>query len=816
MRDLFLKLFNLDGADFEGAETWTLRFTADWAPPVIVFGSLALIVLVWQIYKRERGTAAPAFKTMLALFRLAALAALVFILLAPAVVVATSELKEAYVIILADKSDSMDLADRYRDEELAARLAYATGLSEELNPSEPLDPDIAQKLRAMSRADIANRVLANPQFDLVGRIANHSKVRQFVFASTISSAPTPEPSDDMKRVFGRLALPAPAGTVRPLFITPGGPTTQIGESLRDAVAELRGQRIAAVVILSDWCSNSGISPVEALRLASDAPSSFPIIAVGVGDPAEQRDIVVSSVSANAVAFLNDPLVFNVAIEQSGYDGLKVPLQLRIGENIVATKEITLAAGRKYHTISHKPPKKGIFKYTVSVPVRIDELSDKNNSTDHTVTVKDDKIRVLLIAGGPTWEWRHWKPALMRDRSIELSAWLQSADQGWAMAGGKQVTQLPLNKKELVDSYDVIVMLGASSEAFSEEQLDNIRSFVGDFGGGLIFCAGTLTPPERYAETPLAKCLPVVLGPTMPRPAATASFKLNITPEGWAHPATKLADDEHENRQIWQNLPGLFWFYPVEKVKPGAHVLATHPEEKNQAGQPVPIFVEQRYGAGKVFFSGVDSTWRWRFLIDDRQFYRFWRQTLALTGANKLLGTSKRLTVSVARSKYTIGQRVEIEVKLLDEMFRPTTESAVRATIDLPGGSTRQIKLTLADPTQGAYRGSFIPRKIGNYAVWMRSSADDKPETAPFSVAMSTLESESRRLNIELMKEVAAKTSGAWFTIDRIAEVPDRIKSESQNIITERPISIWDSWGCLLLFVIPLTFEWALRKRRLLT
>jgi len=150
------------------------------------------------------------------------------------------------------------------------------------------------------------------------------------------------------------------------------------------------------------------------------------------------------------------------------------------------------------------------------------------------------------------------------------------------------------------------------------------------------------------------------------------------------------------------------------------------------------------------------------------------------------------------------------------MFRPSTGDGVTATVDLPGGSTRQIKLSLADPTQGAYRGSFIPRKIGNYAVWMRASADDKPETAPFSVAMSTLESESRRLNLELMKDVAAKTSGTWFTIDRIGEVPERIESESQNIITERPISIWDSWGCLLLFVIPLTFEWALRKRRLLT
>ena len=816
MGDFLLKLFSLDAADIETAETWDLRVTTDWAPPIIVFGCIALVVLVWQVYKREKGTASPGFKAMLALFRLAALAALIFILLGPAIVVATSELKEAYVVILADKSDSMDLADRYRDEELAARLAYATGLTQEADLSKPLDPDVAQQLRAMTRADIVNRVLANPKVDLAGRIAKHSKVRQFVFASALSPAPTPEPSDEMKRLFKPLARPAPDGTVRPLVITPDGPTTQIGECIRDAVAELRGQRIAAIVVISDWCSNSGISPVEAARFAPDAPSSFPVLAVGVGDPAEQRDIAVSSVSANAVAFLNDPLVFNVAIEQSGYDGLLVPLQLRIGDAIVATKNITLAPGRKYYTISHKPTKKGIFKYTITVPVREEELSDKNNTTEHTVTVKDDKIRVLLIAGGPTWEWRHWKPALVRDKSVELSAWLQSADQGWAMAGGKQLTQLPLNKKELVDDYDVIVMLGASAEAFSGEQLDSIRSFVGDFGGGLIFCAGALTPVDRFAGTPLAKCLPVVLGETVPRPATAASFTLSITPEGWAYPATKLTDDPHENRQLWQGLPGLFWLYPIEKIKPGARVLAVHPEEKNQRGQAAPVFVEQRYGAGKVFFSATDETWRWRFVIGDRHFYRFWRQTIALTGANKLLGTSKRLSLSVARSTYTIGQRVEVEAKLLDEMFRPTTGDAVTATVDLPGGNTRKIKLTLADPTQGAYSGSFIPRKIGNYAVWMRASADDKPETAPFSVAMSTLESESRRLNVELMKEVAAKTSGAWFTIDRIGEVPERIKSESQNIITERPIPIWDSWGCFLLFVIPLTFEWALRKRRLLT
>ena len=164
----------------------------------------------------------------------------------------------------------------------------------------------------------------------------------------------------------------------------------------------------------------------------------------------------------------------------------------------------------------------------------------------------------------------------------------------------------------------------------------------------------------------------------------------------------------------------------------------------------------------------------------------------------------------------IGQRVEIEAKLLDDMLRPSDSALLLATLDLPGGSTQQVKLALADPGQGIYRGSFIPRRIGNYAVWMRAGATDKPETVPFSVSMSTLESESRRLNVEAMQTVARKTSGAWFTIDQIAQLPERIKSEAVNITTEHPTEIWDSWGCLLLFIIPLSCEWWLRKRRLLT
>lgn len=820
MLTLLLRLFNLDSVDFQSAEGWTLRTTSEWAPAIFVLGSVALVILVWQVYKREKGTASGRYKLVLALLRLLTLAALVFVLLAPVVVIARSELKEACVVILADKSDSMSLHDRYRDEKLLARLAYVTGLTDEENASKPLDPEVAAKVRAMSRAEIASRALANGKIDLAGRIALESKVRQFTFASTVEPAPT-APVETPAPAPAEWAAP-PGQTVTPLVITPDGPVTQIGESIRDAVTELRGQRIAAMVIISDWCSNSGLPPAEATRYALDARSTFPIFTVGVGDPAEQRDIAVAGVSANTVAFLNDPLVFNVAIEQAGYDGQVVPLQLRIDDNIVATKDVTLAPGREYYTISHKPDKTGVFRYEITVPPREDELSGRNNAVEHSVTVKDDKVRILLVAAFPNWEWRYLKNALARDKSATVACWLQSADTDWVMAGGTQLNAMPLNEKELVDNYDVIILLGASPEALSNEQLGNIRSFVGDFGGGLIFCAGATTSSHGFTGTPLDKCLPVSLDPPTEfiGLGKARSFKLAVTPEGWVHPALKLAEDPHENREIWENLPEMFWLQPVAKLKPGASVLATHPEIRIDDGL-APIFVEQRYGAGKVFFSATDETWRWRFVLGDKYFYRFWRQTIGLMAANKLLGDSRRLTLSVARTTYTVGQKVQVEARLLDVMLRPAADKSLTATIDLPGGSTQELRLSPADPSQGLYRGSFIARKVGSYAVWIRRTPGDKPERVPFTVAMSTLESQSRRLDLETMKTVANKTRTSeedvnWFMIYDIGGIPDKVKSQSMNITTEHPVEIWDSWGCLILFAVPVSIEWLLRKRRLLT
>ena len=88
---------------------------------------------------------------------------------------------------------------------------------------------------------------------------------------------------------------------------------------------------------------------------------------------------------------------------------------------------------------------------------------------------------------------------------------------------------------------------------------------------------------------------------------------------------------------------------VGKAKPGATTLAyvaggpatLTPEEKKKREQEFALMVRHNYGFGRVFFVGVDSTWRYRYRTGDTYHHRFWSQTIRWAAADKPLVTGNR-------------------------------------------------------------------------------------------------------------------------------------------------------------------------------
>ena len=70
---------------------------------------------------------------------------------------------------------------------------------------------------------------------------------------------------------------------------------------------------------------------------------------------------------------------------------------------------------------------------------------------------EDQLRVLLVAGRPSYDYRHLTRLLERDRTIELSCWLQSADAHAVRDGNKTLVALPREPAE-VFAYDALILL----------------------------------------------------------------------------------------------------------------------------------------------------------------------------------------------------------------------------------------------------------------------------------------------------------------------------------------------------------------------
>ena len=96
----------------------------------------------------------------------------------------------------------------------------------------------------------------------------------------------------------------------------------------------------------------------------------------------------------------------------------------------------------------------------------------------------ERVRVLLVAGAPTWEYRLVQKLLARDKTIIVSCWLQTLDEERAQEGTRPITRLPVTKDELF-YYDVVLLFDPNPQEFDQAWIELLKQFVGEHSGGLL-------------------------------------------------------------------------------------------------------------------------------------------------------------------------------------------------------------------------------------------------------------------------------------------------------------------------------------------
>lgn len=707
-------------------------------------------VLVIFFYYRANKPLSWRYRYALIGFRIFSITLLIFCLLSPTIIKKEEILKKPNLLFLFDDSQSMSLVD--------------SGESE-------------------SRIDIVKKAISdNSSKPIIDDLSDNFDVHLYQFSTDV--------------------IP-----VKELSMKAQGTLTDISKALSTAINEWKGQPISGVVLITDGNYNTGEDPIKYAQKVG-----IPIYTVGVGQTKIARDIQITRVEANPIAYVDHTLPIKVAINSGGYDDKEVMVTLTSISNppLRDSSQIKLdsKSGEQLVELQIKPKQEGILKLNVSVTSMPDELTKQNNTHTFFVKVINTKIKVMYIEGKPRWESTFLNRALQKDPNIELSYSVATKQGGFYPQSSLKTFP---TRNELFAN-DIIILGDVSPNFFKGDQLSMIRDFVENKGGSLIFLAGKDSfGISGFGESIIKDMLPIEIGKDGAR-LINSPFNPVLTQIGLNHPSTRLSDDPTENKAIWRDLPSLSRFYTGIGTRSGATVLAEHQQEKGK-----PFIAFQRYGKGITYMIASDDLWQWAFVTytqggDDSYYRKFWSGTIRWLSFVRT--QADQVNVEPSKQTYTRDEKAIIKAYIYNENYDPMDNAQIKAQVQTPAGTSRDIKFVFEE--NGRYSAEFTPTMDGNHKVEVTAEHNGRligKGTAEFIVQTATLEYQSIQLNEPLLKQVADISGGKYYNINDIDELPKSIKSDQESIALTKEQSIWDNGWLLGFVVVMLTTEWLLRKKK---
>jgi len=844
-----------------------LNLPSSWGVFVALAIVIAVVFVVFRLYQRENINGPLWLRPTLLTLRLLTLLFLLLLYLQPSISLVNSVRLRPPIALARDASASMAFADRMTNPQQVERLAQQTGL-----------PAAGLERGDFTRVEVINRLLGDGQNAWVNTLREKGALRVVDFATDLRSVTTlpaidkdksvDANSDAAKQADDTTNAPADIPTdvtatddseageskagedfrVRPLVAD--GVTTNLSRALGSLIGE--DSSVGSIILLSDGQHNSSEDPLELAQRA--ARRDVPIYIIGIGDPTRPRNVAVDEVYVRSKVRPAEPFTIEALVRGEDLDDQAIVLQL-IEQPLDPENQQPLGAARELQTKSlqlpegqgrvrvnfeHSQVEPGLYLYRVVAASVDNEISTEDNQRNSSpVEVIDDRVNVLLVSGGPQWDFQQVLWLLQRDPSINVSGWLQSLDPERPQEGNLSLKTLPRTLEELGEYNVVLLMDPDPTKDFDAAFMDALEQFLETKAGGLLYMAGPNYATEflgRSTTGRINRFLPVQVGDAEQLDfettiAATAELMeagvLVAEPAGLDHPIMSFHADRQRNAAQWAEMPNIYWTFPVATAKPATRVLLRK-INPNDPSINQPILVSGRYGAGTVLYFGFNSTWRWRSVGVQAQYYdRFWIQVVRYLVESRSLQGQRRALVETDRSEYDLGDRVRVLAKVLDNQFQPLTEERLNAQVITAEGVTLPLELKKVPGQAGEYQGVFAPQSVGQFSLTMvlpdRSDdlvklSDPLVQPASFRVRSPSLEAATYWLNERLLRQIAEISGGRYFTLDEWNEVAEIVPEKvSETQYESRPEPLWDQtqglrWSFFLLPVLLLTLEWSLRKK----
>jgi uncharacterized membrane protein len=380
-----------------------------------------------------------------------------------------------------------------------------------------------------------------------------------------------------------------------------------------ALAVEPGERPKAIVVVSDGRMARPTADADDAALHElQALLGVPIHTVAVAEQSPP-DASIRSIRTSGATVAHQALALTIEIACSG--GLScgdVPVtarELRHGVEpaVLATGVAKMTGDSATVELSMTLDRAGARLVEVSIDPPAGDTIPENNTRILTFSVTRDRLRLLHVAGRPTYDVRALRLWLKSDESIDLVAFfiLRTDQDNTETTDDSELALIPFPVDELftehLPSFDAVILQDIDAVTYKlARHLPALANYVRG-GGGLIMVGGpSAFAGGGYAHSPLESVLPVELRGN-DQPFDTADFVPRYTEAGRSAPVlsglTALFGDE---------LPTFSGSNTLGAARPNSIVLWEHPDRR--AGPaPMPVLALGEAGDGRSIALGVDGT-----------------------------------------------------------------------------------------------------------------------------------------------------------------------------------------------------------------
>jgi len=563
---------------------------------------------------------------------------------------------------------------------------------------------------------------------------------------------------------------------------------------------LRRSNVRAVVILSDGQYNTGSNPLfEAEKL------SVPVYTVGFGDSTEPRDLSVQQIFTNEIAYVGTELPVEVRLKSAGYDGGAATVTLRDDNGVVSSQQISLTPGANEYTANFifRPRSEGIAKLQADISSTDgSELTTRNNTRATFVKVKSNKRRYVLIAGGPNPDVAFMRRLLERDRNIELKTFVQK--------NRNEFLEGKLDAAAFRDA-EAVVLIDYPTPESSDDAISTIRTAVTSGNLPLLVVTGARIDLSRLKA--FESILPVTFG--QQRKNEMLAFP-ELTDEGKQSPIVRGT-----NVDDWKNLPPLFRGETVVRAKPESEVLAVVRLGGTRIDEP--LIVTRKLGRSRSMIVLGYGVYRWELINEGTRELRGEQKTDILSdfveNSLRWLATreeEKRVRIASSKQLYNLGETVRILAQVYDETYAPLSDAEVNVTVQ---GPDRNYPMSLAPVGNGRYEGTLANLPSGDYRFGGEATQGGKSigsDAGRFTIGEIGLEFMQPSMNVELLRALAKRTGGTFYTSRDAGALPEAIAQSKgfgpRSVESQNDFLLWNYPWVLAAAILAFALEWVIRKR----